>query len=300
LTAAELKPGSVRLLDGRQLAFSSLGPDDGIPVVYLHGAIGSPLRVSDGLLETIERAHLRWLCVQRPGFGRSDPLAERSIVSFADDVREFAAALGLTRIGVLGVSAGGPYALACGRALPDLVGAVAVCSSLSPLCAQWEVPGLSFHLRTSLRVLARHPGGCTRALDRAIAVAREHPEWILRVMRRGAPAPKDRELMADPEAGSTAVNGLLEATRGGVGGLVADFLVCSRPWGFAPEEVGVEVHLWHGLQDHLVPPEHAWQLASARPRCRAAFDPDEGHFFFRRRVEEIVTRLVEAAVVPIS
>ena len=77
-------------------------------------------------------------------------------------------------------------------------------------------------------------------------------------------------------------------------------IVCSRPWGFAPEEVSVGVHLWHGLQDHLVPPEHAWQLASALPHCRAAFDPDEGHFFFRRRVEDIVTRLVEAAVVPIS
>ena len=102
-------------------------------------------------------------------------------------------------------------------------------------------------------------------------------------------------MIQDPEAGSTAVNGLLTAAADGVAGLVDDFLVCSRRWGFRLEEVKVPVHLWHGLQDNLVPAEHAWQLVSSLPNCRPAFDADEGHFFFRRRVNEIVTQLVDAA-----
>jgi pimeloyl-ACP methyl ester carboxylesterase len=218
------------------------------------------------------------------------------MASFGSDLRELAHQLGHERVAILGVSAGGPYALACGSAAPDVVGAVAVCSSLSPLCPQWEVPEMPFHLKRGLSLLAHHPRGCTWALDHLVALARRHPSLLLAVMRRGAPAPTDRELLQDAEAGSTAVNGFLAAAGGGVAGLVEDFLICSRAWGFALEDVRVPVHLWHGLQDKLVPPEHAWQLASSLPNCRASFDPDEGHFFFRRRVNAIVTRLAEAAL----
>lgn len=276
-----------------------MGAADGFPVLYMHGAIGSPLRVSEDLARTIERARLRWICVQRPGFGLSDPHPRRTIVSFASDLRELTEQLELERVAVLGVSAGGPYALAFGHAAPDVVGAVAVCSSLSPLCAQWEVPGLAFHLRHGMRLLAHNTNGCTRTLDLLVTHARRHPGWMLAVMRRGAPAPKDRELIADEEAGNTAVNGLLAAAGAGVGGLVEDFLVCSRGWGFPLGEVQVPVQLWHGLQDKLVPSEHAWQLVSSLPNCRPAFDPDEGHFFFRRRVHQIVTQLVDAARRPV-
>jgi pimeloyl-ACP methyl ester carboxylesterase len=295
LTRAILEPGSVKLADKRTLGFSSIGPSDGFPVIYMHGAIGSPLRVSDDLAATIDEADLRWICVQRPGFGLSDPKRDRTMASFGSDLRELAQQLELQRAAILGVSAGGPYALACGAAAPDVVGAVAVCSSLSPLCPQWEVPEMPFHLKHGLRLLARHPRGCTWALDRLASFARRHPGLLLAVMRRGAPAPSDRELLQNAEAGSTAVNGFLAAAGNGVAGLIDDFLICSRGWGFDLGDVRVPVHLWHGLQDKLVPSEHAWQLASSLPNCLASFDPDEGHFFFRRRVSEIVTRLVEAA-----
>ncbi|HWF25348.1 MAG TPA: hypothetical protein VG275_07875 [Solirubrobacteraceae bacterium] len=57
-------------------------------------------------------------------------------------------------------------------------------------------------------------------------------------------------------------------------------------------EVTSEVHLWHGLEDPLVPVEHALQLAVSLPRCRVFLDPDEGHHFFRRRLAKILAVLV--------
>jgi pimeloyl-ACP methyl ester carboxylesterase len=287
----------VRLRDGRVLAFSSTGRADGFPVVYLHGAIGSPPRVPDDLARVIERLDLRWICVQRPGFGASDPRSCRTMSGFAHDLAELAGALALARLAVIGVSAGGPYALACGHALPGLVRAVAVCSSLSPLCPPHEVAGLPVHVRAGLATVARLPRPCTAALDVGLAAVRRHPWLALRVMTAGAPA-TDRRLLADREASASAIGGLLAATTGGVGGAVDDYLVCCAPWGFAPEDVTVPVDLWHGMQDRLVPVEHAWQLAAALPRCRPAFDPDEGHFFFRRRAGEIVERLLQAAGAP--
>jgi pimeloyl-ACP methyl ester carboxylesterase len=109
-------------------------------------------------------------------------------------------------------------------------------------------------------------------------------------MTAGA-AGADRKLLDEPERCDTAVEGFLAAAGGGVRGLVDDYLLSTRPWGFAPETVYADVHLWHGMQDALVPVEHALQLAVALPNCRPAFDPDEGHFFFRRRLPEVLGAL---------
>jgi pimeloyl-ACP methyl ester carboxylesterase len=285
--------GSVRLADGRRLALVATGPESGFPVLYFHGAIGSPLRVSDDLADAIERLGVRWIAVQRPGFAGSDPAPGRTMPGFASDIEELAGALGVERLAVIGVSAGGPYALACAHALPQLVGAAAVCSSLSPLCPPYAVPGLAGRIRAALRVLAFAPRPCTWLFDALLHFAHAHPGLVVRAMKVGASG-GDRALLADAEAGSTAAGAFLAATEHGVGGGVEDYLISCRPWGYALEEIEVEVHLWHGAQDALVPVEHAWQLAASLPACRAAFDADEGHFFFRRRAPEILERVVTA------
>jgi pimeloyl-ACP methyl ester carboxylesterase len=82
--------------------------------------------------------------------------------------------------------------------------------------------------------------------------------------------------------------------------MIDDYLAYSRRWGFAADEVGAPVDLWHGAQDPLVPLEHALQLAITLPRCRMFFDPAEGHHFFRRRLEEILRVLVGREVCPVA
>jgi hypothetical protein len=74
--------------------------------------------------------------------------------------------------------------------------------------------------------------------------------------------------------------------------MIEDYLVYSRDWGFPVAEVTGEVHLWHGLEDPLVPIEHALQLAISLPRCRVFLDPHEGHHFFRRNLSKILAVLV--------
>lgn len=264
--------GSIRLASGRRVAFSELGDRDGRPVLYLHGAIGTALDPMPELVAVVERHDLRWIAVERPGFGRSCPAPGRSMLDFAADVEELADALGLGTFWVIGVSAGGPYALACGHRLAGRVAAIAICSSLSPLAAPYSVAGVPARLRLPLRALAAAPGPGTRALGLVAAGLRAHP-----APRRPAAA------------------ALRAAVAGGVEGLVEDYLLSCRPWGFDPHNVRVPVHLWHGARDRIVPAEHAWQLAASLPVCRAAFAADEGHFFFRRRVGEIVGQLVTEA-----
>jgi alpha/beta superfamily hydrolase len=74
--------------------------------------------------------------------------------------------------------------------------------------------------------------------------------------------------------------------------MIDDYLTYSRGRGFSSADVTVEVHVWHGAKDPLVPVEPALQLAVALRRCPAFVDPDEGDHFFWRRLEEILAMLL--------
>jgi pimeloyl-ACP methyl ester carboxylesterase len=59
-----------------------------------------------------ERVGVHVLTFHRLGDGRSSPLPERTVLSVADDALALADALGPDRFALLGVSGGGPHALA--------------------------------------------------------------------------------------------------------------------------------------------------------------------------------------------
>ena len=107
--------------------------------------------------------------------------------------------------------------------------------------------------------------------------------------------PADRRLLAGGEMGATAIDSFLAAAAGGVDGMIDDYVACCTAWGFDLRDVRGEVHVWHGERDRFVPVEHARALAAALPRCRAQFDAQDGHFFFRRRVAEVLGRAACAA-----
>ncbi|MDA0182957.1 alpha/beta hydrolase [Solirubrobacter phytolaccae] len=283
----EVRVETITLRDGRELACGDAGPRDGRPVLYIHGALGTPLDCGD-LTDALDQLGIRLLMPQRPGFGASTAQPGRTVLDFVDDLEQLTDALRLDRFAVAGVSAGGPYAVACAYRLAERLTAAAVVSSLSPLCAPVDVPGLPRRVRLPLRALATAPGPAARLGDRAVALVQRHPVLLRRAMALGAP-PVDRTYVDTTLRGAHA--SFLAAVQGGVSGLVEDHLVTSRPWGFALEEVRGEVHVWHGMADALVPADHALHLVASLPRCRAWFDPAEGHFFFRRRAHDILAVL---------
>jgi pimeloyl-ACP methyl ester carboxylesterase len=282
---------SLRLADGRRLTYSDAGPRDGSPVVYCHGAIGTPLDGAVDLERIADELGVRYLAVSRPGIGGSDPAEGRTVVGFAADVGELLDALRIERCAVVGVSAGGPYALAIAYALGERVSRVAVCSSMSPLCAPHRTPGMQRRIRLALSVLAGAPGLCATIGDLGVPVIRRHPELLTRVIAAHA-APGERRMLERPDERSAASASFLDAASEGVRGMIEDYLVYSRDWGFPVSEVSTDVHLWHGLEDPLVPIEHALQLAILLPRCRVFLDPEEGHHFFRRNLFKILAVLV--------
>src|SRR5204862_7693615 len=62
---------SIRLPDGRALAYAERGDLDGRPVFYFHGMPGSRLFIPDP--DAARDEHVRVIAADLPGMGRSDP-----------------------------------------------------------------------------------------------------------------------------------------------------------------------------------------------------------------------------------
>jgi len=126
----------VAVAEGREVEVVALGPRHGRPVLYFHGAGGTPLRGCPEALAAVERSGVRLLCLSRPGFGGSCPQPGRQLTDHPADVARVADALGLERFALLGVSAGGAYAAACVHALGPRVVATALSACCVPVgCA---------------------------------------------------------------------------------------------------------------------------------------------------------------------
>ncbi len=281
----------LQLADGRQLAYTATGPPDGIPVVYCHGAIGTPVSATVDLEALTAELGVYYIAPSRPGIGGSDPDPTRTIRSYADDVRQLADHLGLDNFNAVGVSAGGPYALALSHRLRSRVTRVAVVSSLSPLCAPHATPGLRRRVRYPLATLYARPGFVRRLGNGLLSLLAAHPGLVNAVISAHA-APSERARLATAGERLAATTSFFDACTDGVGGLVEDYRVYAGAWGFDPAEVYSEVDLWHGVADPLVPVQHALQLSAALPHCRTFFDPEEGHHFFRARLATILEQLV--------
>lgn len=244
--------GVARLRDGRCITFAAVGPHDGLPIVYCHGVIGPPRWQTPELDALTQRLGIRYLLVNRPGFGGSDPCPGRTVADFARDLGELMDVLGHQRFSVVGVSAGGPYAIACGWAMPRRVTAVAAVSPLGPPAGAGSCP--SFRYRVPMISFgAKHSGPVLAGL-------------CLRTLRLHCPS-------APPA-------------------MINDYLVCRTHWGFDPTDISVPVMVWHGRKDRLVPLAHTLRLAAVIPTSTAHVEPAAGHFFFCQRLTSIVEALV--------
>ena len=75
---------------------------------------------------------MRLIGIDRPGVGDSTAHLYPSLLAWADDIALVADRLGVGRFGLIGLSGGGPYVLACARALPERVVAGAVLGGVAP------------------------------------------------------------------------------------------------------------------------------------------------------------------------
>lgn len=182
--------------------------------------------------------------------------------------------LGYERFSVVGWSAGGPYALACGAALVDRVMEVATIAGMYPVTERERLRELGLITDKILFRLAPRLPGLASAFVRASAFV---PDSLLRALVRRSVLPNERSFVGD-RSGRDVVAFMREAIRNGPFGVVDDYRALGTSWGFNLSEVGVPVTVWQGARDRLLPPSHAHLLAAALPNARLRIIDGAGHF----------------------
>jgi pimeloyl-ACP methyl ester carboxylesterase len=217
------------------------------------------------------------VAADRPGYGHSTPHSGRTVLDWAEDVGAVADALGHDRFAVIGVSCGGPYALACGWAMPDRVTSIGLLAGMGPM----HVEGLAddqLPMLKAMFALARiHPLLAAPLIWLDRAMLRVSTKRAIDMMSKMLP-PADRQLLREePHMAGVFATSLLEGYRNGALCAARDAHLIAKPHGLALSAITMPVHVFQGGQDRHVPPAMGRFLAHALPNAHLHEFADEGH-----------------------
>ena len=259
--------GTVRVRDGRKLGVAEFGTPGGQAVVWLHGTPGARRQIPEAARRMATEQGLRIIGIDRPGVGLSTPHLYDSVIDFAPDLALVADRLGIERFSTVGLSGGGPYAMAAAAAMPDRVPSVGVLGGVVPSVGPDAAPGglVGFaHRFRGLLPIVREPAGV--ALTTAVRLLRPIGSQGLDLYARLSP-PGDREVLRRPDIKAMFLDDLSSNGSRGLRSVVYDGILFTRHWGFTSSDLVVPVTWWHGDADNIVPLAHAQHLV---PRITGA------------------------------
>lgn len=277
----------VPLPDGRRLAYNETGATSGRPVLLLHGAPGSRLQrhPNDSLAE---RAGVRLVTVDRPGYGLSTHAPGRTLLDWPRDLVHLTGALGIERFSLVGISGGGVFALACAAALGERISRLTLVSTPAPLTAPGVRASLPAAQRLQLQVAARAPwltrlmfGAYTRSARRLT------PAAIRQRLALELPPDEVRHL-SEPGFVEMLLADAREAGRQGAAAIALELALVTRPWNLPLEKVRAPVKLLQGEADNTVTPTMLQWLAGELPGASSTLVPGAGHLLGFSKWEEIL------------
>ncbi|MEO8814624.1 MAG: alpha/beta hydrolase [Mycobacterium sp.] len=284
--------GNIAVGENRRIGFAEFGAPHGRPIFWLHGTPGARRQIPPEARVFAERENVRLIGIDRPGIGSSTPYRYGCVLDFANDLHTIADTLGVGKMAVIGLSGGGPYALACAAGMPDRVVSVGVLGGVAPASGPDAVSGglmgLGSRVAPLLEVAGPQISGVATAL---IWLARPVASTALDLYASVSPE-ADRHLLHRPEFKAMFLDDLLNGSRKQLAAPFADVVLFARDWGFRLEDITAPVHWWHGDHDHIVPFAHGEQVVTRLPNAKLYRLPGESHLAGLGRGEEILRTML--------
>ena len=282
--------GVSELPDGRTMAWRWWGEPDGTPVLRIQGTPASRLyRNPDSSLQ--RDLGVRYLMIDRPGYGGSTRKPDRGIADVADDLAAVAAAHGIERIPAMGTSGGGPHVLALAARHPKLVAAATVVVGGTPL----EPAEVKQLVGVNAQGYAAAEKGWQDLYELLVKV-RERllgEEGMAGVL---SDAPEsDRKLMADPAWQRIERENLAETLKQGAEGWTDESFAMHGKWDFDASVIKTSVTWWHGDDDKNAPISAARRVVAKLRMVDLRIWHAEGHFASLVHDKEIVSELLSRA-----
>lgn len=294
----------ITLIDRRTLCYAEFGDPDGYPVIAIHGFPGCRLDPWPHH-RLLARNHIRLISPDRPGSGHSTFQPSRRVLDFPSDMLELADHLGLGRFGVLGISGGGPYAVACARYIPS--DRISVLGLLAP-ATPWEMDGEG---PSGLRMISRLGDWAVRHVPRVVSAIltlvisvvnwgtkqgwvinmidknlnqaskaqgrmeqvcdvlsnEKHRRMLIRTLQdnKAEKTIDDRSIV---EQRHQAITTLQATLRQGSKPIMQEAQILLHPWGFDLTDVKYDpIQIWHGSKDVHAPSSQCRIMAGKLPHA---------------------------------
>ncbi|MDO8649166.1 MAG: alpha/beta hydrolase [Candidatus Peregrinibacteria bacterium] len=281
---------SVALTDGRSIEYAEYGDPKGKNIIFFHGLIGSYHQASPAH-EAAKNHGFRLIAPNRAGVGHSSPNETKTIVERMDDIRELLEKLNVEDFGVVGLSGGSPYALAAAHVFETRVKTVAAISGMGTIADLNLLQRMEPSRRRTLQ-LAKFPFLANLYLSWRMRGYAKNPEVFLDSLIQRWPK-ADQELFKNPALRSMFLGDLDHTLHLGSGtkGLSQELRRYFH-WGFDPQTIEQQVHLWHGTDDHIVPPVMSEYMAERLPNSEVSLHPG-GHSMIVNIIGDVMRKAGE-------
>jgi pimeloyl-ACP methyl ester carboxylesterase len=257
-------------VDGTKFAYRQLGPDTGVPVIFLNHLAGEldrwDPRVVDGIAEKCPV-----IAFDNRGIGASEGSTPNSVAAMARDAVAFIRALGLEQVDLLGFSLGGFISQVIAQEEPQLVRKMI-------LAGTGPAGGTGIDNVTSITIRDMIKGALTL----------KHPEYYLfftrtpngrRAAREFLKRLKERTEDRDKSISLVAFAAQLKAIHAWGRQAPADLSRIHHP-----------VLVANGDQDKMVPSSNSVDLAHRLPNAELVLYDDAGHGGIFQYHEQFVTK----------
>jgi pimeloyl-ACP methyl ester carboxylesterase len=288
------REGYIELDDGRRLGYAEYGRARGRAVLWFHGTPGASRQIAPEARRAAKDREVRLIAVERPGIGESTAHVYNAFVDWARDIRTLADRLKIDRFGVVGLSGGGPYALACAHEMPGRVVAAALLGSVAPSVGEDAASGGVLAITPWVSPVLRRLHAPLGALMRGVVLglkpwADPATDLFLKLLPSG-----DRAVFADPAVRRMFHDDLIHGSRNDMRAMWLDMALFGRPWGFSLRDVHVPVSMWFGDADNIVPIEHAEHMQRLLPNSELVIRAEEGHLGGLGATHEILDEIFDA------
>lgn len=278
--AEDVKLTARRLPNGRLLRLFECGPENGRPVVMLHGMM-FPISLL-GIGRRLEAAGLRLLVPIRPGFLDSRPAAElageRGLIGQAmADLAVFLKQSGLAPAAVIGHSLGAVLAIRFANLYPAAVSRL-VLLSINLTRSREEGESFATEFYGGLKRLSGKPE-IFRLVNwqfQKYYADRETARTIL--YRLFAGSPPDMAVLDGKHTGVEAYPMFSDLYRSSIFGIAEDFDFVMNAWEREVRAIERPVAFIHGGKDPLTKVEEFAHLAENDDGNRVIVAPEGGHF----------------------
>lgn len=274
------------LKSGRKLCYADYGDPAGRPLMYFHGWPSSRLQ-GLALHELCLQKGIRLIAADRPGVGQSEWQEDRALMDWPPVVEELAQHLGWEKFAVLGVSGGGPYAVATAAALSERVEQVAIICGAPPLARFPDRSEMMWPYRALLKIRPYAPFLIPSILKMSHWISEYPPDeppmsWVMKWT-----SDADREALGESDF-ELVTRSFREGLLAGTQGVQTDGDVYTSEWGLDFEKIRVPVSFWHGEEDKNIPFSMVKEYASWIPTSEMHSFPGEGHYSIIARSPEMV------------